>query len=260
MVFYILSELFLRLCDLISEDQRYSLGEQGQDMRLTILPTLVGGAITLLAALLSFWLANRAERSKREEEAQRLSAAEAMSGLFKLVQWTNLLHNIKRHIDEFYKQAAEEGHQPAEPALTIGPSAGIFVEPSLLEAREYTFLAQTRSSNLIAKLKLLEERSINSHHLIKLYSKYHLELQAWMEEIPDFHVELDGPIATNLFPPAYRSSYEIRLAQLNRIIGGLVEHLDEDIQNAEDLVKEFANIAHEHFGSQFPRFSLERNE
>ena len=221
-----------------------------------VVPTVVGGGATILAALLAFWLAHRAESNRRRQEQLSLSAKNALSGHFKLLQWINLLANINSHIDKHYEQAREFDVMPIEPCLIVGPSVGLFIEPKLLEPEDYKFLLSKQNSDLIPDIMLVESRSSNAHYLFRTYTEMHLALQDWLDGLPQFERVLDGPIAKDKIPKDCLPKFDVKVAQLNRVLAGLVEHLDDDLTLAKQANEKFCNAAHKEYGSKFPKMEF----
>lgn len=174
-----------------------------------LVPTIVGGLMTLIAALVAFLLTYHAEKRRR-------------------------------HIDE----------------LKVGPSAGLFVEPERLKLSEYKFLMSKENFGLADDIILAEQRALNTHHLYKMYSEMHLEMQAWMDEIPGLERSLDGVISTDAIPKTHILQAEMRVAQLNRLIVGVVESLEGDIAQMINLTNSFLEVAHDLYGPYFPKIKF----
>lgn len=221
-----------------------------------IIPTFVGGGATILAAILAFWLSYRTERKRREADELKVSSTNALAGYFKLAQWANLLGNINAHIDKHYEQARENGHVPEEACLIVGPSVGIFSEPERLTSDEYRFLL-TDHYRMIDDIFIIEQRAINTHHLFKKYSELHLEMQAWLETLPGFERQLDGPLAKDKVPNDFYPKFEVRAAQLNRILAGVLQNLEEDIAFATRTTQEFADIGFKRYSPAFPKIAIQ---
>lgn len=222
----------------------------------SLIPTLVGGAITLLAALLAFSLSHWAERKRRQEEEKKKISANALSGVHKLILWADLIANIKNHVGKFYEQANEFGLVPDDACLIVGPSVGIFVEPTRLEIAEYAFLLNKEHSGLAQDILLMERKAINTHFLFEKYSQMREEFNQWLDDVPGFQISLDGPIASSKLPSKYKQNYDVRVAQLNRLLAGLVEDLDGDVDEARLLTQQFADAAHDLFEGGFPKVEI----
>ena len=218
-----------------------------------ITSSVVGGLVTLLAAFGVFWLGNRKERKIREDEERKKAAANALSGYFKLAKWSNLIANIDLQINKSVKSAAEHGLSSSEAFAIIGPSAGVFAEPEQLKASEFSFLLTAENFELVDDVGKVEERAINLHHLFNQYSTMHVELQMWLDTIPGFSRKLDGPIATDHFPVEYKDKFDFRAAQLNQIMAGIVEHLEQDKISSIKTTQKFISAAHECYKPHFPK-------
>jgi hypothetical protein len=222
----------------------------------TIVSGVVGGLATLIAAFCVFWLGNRRERKAREHEELKAAAANALSGYFKLAKWCNLIANINLQIDKSYQAAKEHGLSSSEAFAIVGPSAGVFTEPELLNASEFSFLLTKENFEIVTDVGLVEDRAINLHHLFQQYSALHIELQVWLDAIPGFSRKLDGPIASDQFPSEYKDRFDYRAAQLNQIIGGIVNTLEEDMAFSTKTTQKFILAAHERYKPHFPKLDF----
>ncbi|SET65195.1 hypothetical protein SAMN04489858_107170 [Paracoccus homiensis] len=222
----------------------------------TIVSGVVGGLATLIAAFCVFWLGNRNERKAREDEELKAAAANALSGYFKLAKWCNLIANINLHIDKSFQAAREHGLSSSEAFAVVGPSAGVFTEPRLLSASEFSFLLTKENFKIAEDVGLVEERAINLHHLFQKYSELHIELQMWLDAIPEFSRKLDGPIASDQIPNAYKDRFDYRAAQLNQILGGIIDTLEEDMAFSIKTTQKFILAAHERYKPHFPKLDF----
>jgi len=222
----------------------------------TIVSGVVGGLATLIAAFCVFWLSNRRERKAREDEELKAAAANALSGYFKLAKWCNLIANINLQIDRSDQAAKEHGLSSSEAFAVVGPSAGVFTEPEPLNASEFSFLLTKENFEIVTDVGLVEDRAINLHHLFQQYSALHIDLQVWLDTIPGFSRKLDGPIASDELPIEYKDRFDYRAAQLNQIIGGIVDTLDEEMAFSTATTQKFILAAHERYKPHFPKLDF----
>ncbi|WP_424942835.1 hypothetical protein [Aliiroseovarius crassostreae] len=219
--------------------------------------TLLGAGISTVTAFIVLNLGQRADRKKRAEERLAIEASHAISGFIKLTQWTNLLANIKQHIDRFYHEAQQDGLQTTEACLIVGPSAGQFTEPEKLKAEEFAFLAMEKESDLLGSVQLLEARAQNTNHVLNDYSRLRMEFEIWLESLPGFQRKLDGRLTEDRFPAEHKGNWDIRVAQLNVLIGELIGQIDDEINFAEQTVNRFSEVARRRFGDRFPKISFD---
>lgn len=226
----------------------------------SLISTVVGGGVTLIASLVVFYISNRAEKGRREQERNVISANNARTGFIKLIRWANLVANIDKHLNNFFDEAKEERHWSEEAYRIVGPSAGTFTMPERLKAEEYSFLLSEEHSELLSEIQMVEERAININHLFEKYSTEFKEYNDWLHGLPGMHRELSGPIAKTEIPIAYKSQEDERGAQLNRLLAGIMEHLDDDMASAAEAATEFGKIAYEKFKPQIGEhgFKLEK--
>lgn len=217
---------------------------------------LIGAVATIIAAFLAFWLGIRAEKKRRELDDLKAGAAQALSGYFKLAKCANLIANIDLHIKKSYEAASEEGLTPHEPYQAVGPSVGVFAEPEALKSDEFKFLLTKENFELVVEVELVEARALNLLHLLEKYSEMHVELQFWMETIPGFTRKFDGPTALDEFPTKYEAGLHLRGAQLNRVLAGIMQSLEEDAELSINVTQKFIDAAHKHYGQHFPKLSF----
>ncbi|PJE31704.1 hypothetical protein SAMN06297129_1724 [Pseudooceanicola antarcticus] len=221
---------------------------------------LVGGFATLLAALLSFWLGRVAERKRQDDIDRKRSAGEATSAFHKLCQWANLLANIDQQIKAHFKQAEEDGVTEVDAFLNIGPVAGKLLEPDRIRSSELRFLQTKENFQILEMATLVEQRAANIHEIYRLYTIQYLALQDWLDSISGFERQYDGPVAHDIIPEGYRSGFETRGAQLNRLLAGVCEQLEQDLPFTTEAVQKFADAAHSKFPNDFPKIKFGADE
>lgn len=222
----------------------------------TLIPTMVGGIATILAALLAFGLGYWEDRKNRGDERLRAAAVNAMAGYFKLAESANLVANIKSHIDKSYKAAEDAGLNQSEPFLTVGPSAGLFTEPERLKPQEYSFLMGKEHFDVIGEVLLVKQRAINLNHLFLQYTDMKIDFQKWLCNIESFERKMDGPLAADIIPPEYKLKFDVRGANLNQVIGSIIEHVRHDLLFAETVTNKFILVAHRKFNPHFPKLEF----
>ncbi len=223
----------------------------------TAISTAIGGLATLAAALIAFWLGNRAEQRRRYEKQKNEDAANALSGFLKLSQWTDLLINIEMFIDRSFKDAQENGLTAFDPYAMVNPAAGKFVEPEFLVSSEYSFLLTSEDYELVSHVGLVERRAASLNRVLEKYSSIHQEMQNWLESLPEIEREIDGPIASDKIPLRYKSHFDRRVAQLNLLVAGMIEHLHGDITLAKETTQRFGDVASNKFAPFFPKLKFE---
>lgn len=223
----------------------------------TLVPTLLGGFITLIVALITFWLTARAERKRRDAERNRDAAVDALSGYHKLSAWVDLFGNINNLISDCFKDAHSDGFNASEPFQVVPPFAGRFLEPPALKINEFRFLLTKKYSECVNEIVELEKHGINITKLLDEYSRLRLELESWIDSLPNVERELSGPLAETAIPAEHKAKFEMRVGQLNRILVGLVEQLETDVPRSKKCLIDFVSAANDLFGSDFPKLDID---
>lgn len=216
----------------------------------------LGGLLSLTASVLAFHLSNKSEEKRRMEQDKKTEAMHAMTGYFKILSNINILANIRLHIDKSFADAQKDETSPLEPYQCVGPSAGKLLEPERLKAEEYVFLLKLGDVDAINRVGLVEERSVNTQQLLEKYTEELIALEAWIDSIPALSRSIEGMRRVDEIPVEYKVAYETRQAKLNQIIGGIIEHLDDDIKEAQEVINKFVESANSVYSPYFPMITM----
>lgn len=222
----------------------------------SVFSTVVGGAITLLATVLTWHLSNKSAHRKQQEEQRKAEASQALSGYFKLQAWTNLIQNIGRLVDNAFDQSNEAGLQSTEAYAYVPAGVGKFLEPERLTASEYSFLLDKDSYELLEHVLLVEARAISLHAILDKYSELRLELEHWLEKVQGVKRGLTDRVAVDMIPLEHATNFELRAAKLNLLIWEIIEKSSEDGRFAFVTTKRYLNVAHRRLQPEFPKIEI----
>jgi hypothetical protein len=221
-----------------------------------IVPVLVGGGISLVTALalfsLNFWI----ERRKKAFEKKQQNANLAISGYRKLLQFANLGENLENYITSAIKETIAAGIKSDDAFAHVPAAVGLFPMPERMMTTETVFMMTKDHSELLTAVGLFEERMINNCAIMDRYNDLRERFDNWTLEQVGIESLFDGVIATTKIETAVVQKYDVKRAQLNKIIATLVEHLEVDNKTAAQILADYVSAARSAFGDLFPKIEI----
>jgi hypothetical protein len=224
---------------------------------MTIVPTIVGGAISAVSAVCMFLLAQRAERRKRAAEKRRDEAMRAFQGFWKLRGVANGLWNYERQISECYEDAERNGFGDSPPSSKAKPLVGALDNYDLLEVQEFMFLGRQKRTILMNDIDLIVRRARNVEAVVSKYNEQKASFENFIEDHAEEIEVIDGPIVATKFGGRLGVLAELREGSMNNLLGQLHEALDVDCKEARRVTEEYLDAARAEFGDDFPKFKFE---
>jgi hypothetical protein len=222
----------------------------------SVVPTLVGGGISIATAILMFNLNQRTERSKREREKLKSDAMSAFVGLQKLMRTLESIENLARHIDRQFVEAREVGDDGGEPASIVKPIIGAPIVVEDLTAQEGVFLAK-KNGELISRIWEIQQRARNNDFIVAEYNRQRLAFDDYLAAKATKITIVDGTRISAECESGDIPQIEMRFGRLNQIVVPLVEALEEDRRTIPTVIDEYIAVAREVFGDSFPAKSVE---
>ncbi|MCZ8333360.1 MAG: hypothetical protein O9328_03770 [Rhodobacteraceae bacterium] len=228
---------------------------------LAVVPSLVGGGISAVTAVLMFSLAQRVDRKKRESDAKKLSAVKAFSALQKIMHIANINENLARQIDREFKDASEtrEIHQ-VDPAHVVRPLIGAPHDVERITPEEILFLAKSGNGDLIAEIWEIQQRTLNNDHLVKYFNELKTDYADFMESCAESVQEMRPEGATLELKGTQVFRAVSKTGRMNTVLVGLVSNLESDRVQSKSVVERFLSAAVAEFGSDFPAKTVEWKE
>ena len=220
-----------------------------------LVPTLVGGAISLVSSVAVFTLAERAERKKKEKNRREEQAADAFVGLQKLMYSLNAIENLARHIETEFRSAEGDGGANMEPAAIVRTIVGSDSRIEDLQTKEFAFLID-ETGELAAKIAEIQERCKNSMAAVQTFNELKADYDRFVEENAEFE-EIEGNLATMVFKDRDAKVAELKVGRMNQLLASIIASLEEDRKQVREVTSEFIKKAVESFGDEFPARSLE---
>jgi hypothetical protein len=221
-----------------------------------VVPTLVGGGISIATALLVFGLNQRSDRVKRDEERKKSDAMSAFVGLQKLMRTLESIENLARHIDRQFIEAIEVGDGNQEPASIVKPIIGASIIVEDLTAQESLFLAKS-NGDLISHIWEIQQRARNNDFIVQEYNKSRLEFDEFMTARATKITISEGTRISVEAAKEDAPHFEMRFGRLNQIVVPLIEALEEDRITIPRIIDQYIQIARETFGDRFPAKKVE---
>lgn len=222
----------------------------------SVVPTLVGGGISLATTFLMFGVAQSVDRSKRAKERKKEEAVTAFVGFWNLKALAEFLGNIDRELDEAFAQAGDEvvHLEPSDIIKGFLSADEVFPEFSI---KELMFLSRQKQTQMIADVDLLLKRARNVEATIKKYTALREGVEAMLEDRASKIVETDAGRSQATLSGRDAVVVNLRRGNLNQILGGLHVLLERDVPESKRLTETYLELARKEYGSDFPDFKLE---
>jgi hypothetical protein len=221
--------------------------------------TLIGAGISLVASLAMFGLAQFVERRRRDKERKRTEAMEAFVGLHKLMKTLNSIENLARHIDTEFRENQKGYAGEGEPSSIVRQIVGSTPNIEDLTAQELVFVSGG-NGELPAQILELQERARNNNTIVQHYNKLKEEFRIFLEANSDALSIKEGNIASIEFEGKAAVLAELKVGEMNQLLGGLIETLEEDRLRIRRVAESYIAEAVKKFRDDFPAKRLEIKE
>ena len=110
---------------------------------------------------------------------------------------------------------------------------------------------------IAGEIENLESSCILMISLIEEYNERQKEVHAWLDGMVDADRQIDGMIATDKIPNQMKGRLNRRIAQLNFLIGHIIEIAEQTSPSPKDVLEGFVSAAVDsQFGDYFPKMEL----
>jgi hypothetical protein len=224
---------------------------------MSVVPTLVGGGISLVASLCMFSLAQLIERRRRATERRQEGGANAFTGFWKIKSAAEMLVNLQLEIEQAFSTAEENGLEGAEPCQIVRGLVGAPIVLDFLEAKELMFLHKEKRSNLIAEADVIVHRARNIDASMRKYTELRESMQAFLENHADGVGDAIGSVGDFALSGKNARIAKLKVQSLNQILEQIRKLLERDAAEAKHVTEEYLDIAKKHFGANFPAFQFD---
>lgn len=225
---------------------------------LSVLPTALGGVISIVTTVTMFAVSQRVDRHKRSLERRKLECLMAFTGLKKLLNTASAVENLARHFDTNIQMAAKEGRSEMDTALIILPMIGGTWPIERLTADETVFLLE-ENAQLVMDISEIEQRAVSHSASADSYTLARQEYDDFLLANIEFD-KVDGTFVEGTLVGRCGKIAELKLAKLNMVIVPLIDRLDEDRKQVKDVVRQYHSAAKKHFGEDFKFGDLDWRE
>jgi len=196
-------------------------------------------------------IATSLERKRRIRDERTQSALAAYSGLHKLTGTANQVINLAKHLDKEFEKFSTSSAKFAEPSSFVRTAVGAPFAISDLTPEEMVFLSKG-DGELIARIGEVQHRAKNNEYIFREYGRLRSEFDVFLAENAEIiENNPDGSKGIEISGMAGRTA-EMKQAQLNQLLAGLIESIEEDRISVVDVVKRFIDEARIEFGDLFP--------
>ncbi|MDO6483558.1 hypothetical protein [Shimia thalassica] len=221
---------------------------------------LIGGALSLLGSLVSIWRTNKYDRTVREEALEQSKAELAYSAFSKLINAYNYVANLKKHIDGMFDAATADGGGNLEPWAKIKEIVGAQDLIEDAKPSEIVFLIDEKRADLLNDIPLILKRIANIQSSASKYNEVRREAMDHLIENALEHELQEGLQMQAALTGNAATKGQMLTAQLNNLIGQIMEHLHEDEEKCWDVLQDFDEAARNRFKHRYPRFEISRVE
>ena len=222
----------------------------------TIVPTLVGGGISLVTTLFVQSRARGAEERRKTRDAKRLAAYDAYLALMKLVKTFEAIENLARHYDSLMDEAKAEGRGGGEPCDIYKALVGAGHRIDEVTAAEFFFLA-AKHGELVRRIGEIQQRAINNVVLSQEYSRSRAEFDHFLLSVISEETVIDDSTISLKTSGEIKKKLDFQKGKLNQIIVPLIESLEEDRKSFNAIISDFIAAARTEFGNDFPFKGIE---
>ncbi|CUH99920.1 hypothetical protein [Leisingera aquaemixtae] len=232
--------------------------EVSDDIWIPMLAAIIGGVLAMLGSLLATWVQNQSARKARSEDREFAGAESAYAVFHKLLDGHNSAANLERQINEMFDIANRKGHADMEPWAKVRALVGAPYDLENVAPKETAFLIRAQKADLLNEVHLIQRRLATTLVAADQYNELRKEMDTFLLENLSEGKLGEGTQLSAAFETDKKTRIEMREAQLNSLLGQIMENLKEDIPRAWDIIQEFRAAASEQYGEKFPPFKIER--
>lgn len=224
---------------------------------LSVVPTLVGGAISIVTTVAMFGLTQWVDRKKRARERKREEAVAAFVGFWKLKAVAESLGNLRREISDAFASAKDRGISDGEPCDIVRGLVGASSQTDFLTSRELLFLNRANRSDLMAEADLIVRRAINIEESMKKYGEMREHFQSFIESAAESVAVPTGTAGGFSLSGNAAAIARLKKNSMNDFLSQVQSMLEKDLPRAKIAANGYLRVARESFGDDFPKFNLE---
>ncbi len=230
----------------------------GSSVFFKAVPVFLASIPGLIVAFVAFHLNRKKEEKARKESELKVGAADADAGYLKLLQWGDIIGDILHHFKVHVANVPEQ--LKGDPvSLAIQPFLGALPTPERLRGAEYKFLLSMKEhAPLIAKVILIERRTLNLIHLVQKHASMRADLNAWQVAVAA-DLKMEGGTSKAAISSKHRGEYDLQVSLLEDVMRRIMSN-EGLLSYAFETTNQFAAAAEEAFGHHFLHLKLTLRE
>jgi hypothetical protein len=224
---------------------------------LNVVPTLVGGAISIVTTFAVLTINQRLDRQKKARESNAKNAFHAYAGLQKFLKTAQAIISLDNHLTREFKEAQTDRIENDDPGNLVRPILHSPIPIIDLSVEEIFFLAKSGHANLILEMDELQQRARNNYAIVAMFNEAKAEYSRFLETKTHAIAGISSTSASYGLEGDDALTAIQKVANLNTLLGALIPALDEDIPRVKRVVASFVELAVKEFGADFPKTKVE---
>jgi len=218
---------------------------------------ILGGVLSLVGALWATNLNSRIAKAEKLEMEKRAGAVAAYEVMFKMLNAYNSVSSLKEHIDGMFEEADKEENSDLEPWAKVKVLVTAEDEVKSISPADTMFLLSSKNAGLINEVHLVQSRMANILASSRTYNDLRNDFQLFFESQSTTAKAGDGTNAIAEFQGNDSAIAQLRVGQLNNLLGQIMHFLEADIPRAWQALNDFKTAAKKEYGDDFPEVKLE---
>lgn len=212
-------------------------------MKSEFIAALLGGGLSAITAA-GFFMWEKTWSSKlHEKEHARVRSAQAFSVLTKLSMFYSSQLCFKKHLEKCYDEAQEDGMSGIDAAdivtMMIVPPVG----NERLTAEELALCLLSKDRGLMEKLLNIQSNYLSTYYSIAMMNDLLKEYKEFKATNALMTSDISGDTGRLDMPPETKPQRDSMTADLNSLIGNLMEVLPKDIISNREGLRRFISAA-----------------
>lgn len=213
---------------------------------------LLGGVVTLVVE--KKWEARETRRTTESE--QSVLAFSLMVKLTEIRGWNNVIH---RSILECFDDAVGTPLQDGEPGIKVQPLLGASTRVDNISTQELALVLKCKDQGLLGRVLQLQANYRATFEVVQHFNSLRKEFTRFLQENADIGELSDGQFSKVVLSKRMGERAESHLAELNQLVGKMLESAEEDRNATETLILRLRSSLSSLAGVEFPSITFPRD-